>query len=127
MSGGGGREANLASRKLTHRVRLERRATARDVHGHPADEWEAIADCWAWIMFGTGQERRVAAQESASAPATVRVRRSAATASLTPADRVRFDAAVPGAALAAAPIWNIVGVAPIGRDAIELAVVRSQR
>src|SRR3546814_20405166 len=46
------------------------------------------------VHFGTGQERREAAQESASVSATFHVLRHSKTAALTVQDRISFEGAV---------------------------------
>jgi hypothetical protein len=56
-------------------------------------------------VFGTGQERREAAQESASAAATFRVLGNAVTEGVTVKDRIQFDGSA----------WDIISNVPIGR------------
>jgi SPP1 family predicted phage head-tail adaptor len=54
-------------------------------------EWEPYCTEWAAVTFGTGQERRAAAQEQASQTATFQVLRNAKTAALLPTDRINLD------------------------------------
>ena len=108
-------------------IALERRGTATDDLGTEVGTWTLLARTRAQVSYGTGQERRQAAQEQASMTATFRVRRSSVTAALAPlGDRVRFD---PSATLPADPIpadfpaWDITSVAPFERDAIDITAV----
>jgi head-tail adaptor len=64
--------------------------------------WEAYCIEWASVSFGTGQERREAAQESASASATFQVLRNSKTAALSVTDRIVFDGST----------WDIISVVP---------------
>lgn len=119
---------SLPAGRLDKRVRFERQSVGKDRYGAGTGAWAEHATVWAWVVHGTGQERREAAQEDASAAATFRVRRSGATLALSEADRLRFDPLGNGgsAGLDAAPVWDIISVVPIGRDAIEVAAVRSR-
>jgi SPP1 family predicted phage head-tail adaptor len=54
-------------------------------------EWGPYCTEWAAVTFGTGQERRAAAQEQASNSATFQVLRNAKTAALLPTDRINLD------------------------------------
>jgi head-tail adaptor len=114
----------LPAGKLDRRVRFERRVSERNSVGNQkADAFEHLCDRSAWVQFGTGQERRQAAQDNATAPATFRVRRDQLTRQLKPRDRLRFDPVTPGD-LATAPVWDIVSAVPWEREAIDVAAVR---
>jgi len=52
-----------------------------------------LGSAWAEVRFGTGQERREAAQESASVPAVFIMLANPVTRSLVPTDTLRFDGA----------------------------------
>src|SRR3546814_2231885 len=65
-----------------------------DLYGHGEKTWTDYCTEWAAVNFGTGQERREAAQESASVSATFHVLRNSKTAALTVQDRISFDGAV---------------------------------
>lgn len=56
--------------------------------GEPTEIGRAYAE----VRFGTGQERREAAQESASVPATFVMLDNPITRSLTTRDKIRFQA-----------------------------------
>src|SRR3546814_5908084 len=65
-----------------------------DLYGHGEKTWTDYCTEWAAVNFGTGQERREAAQESASVSATFHVLRNSKTAALTVQDRISFEGAV---------------------------------
>ncbi len=72
-------------------------------------------EAFAEVKFGTGAERREAAQESASAPATFRVLRTDLTAVVTPKDRIVFDSSY----------WDITSAVPLGfNEGVEITAVR---
>jgi head-tail adaptor len=91
-------KAGLRNRKVT----FER-------HGEPFDdgyttlpgEWEPYCTEWAAVTFGTGQERRAAAQEQASNTATFQVLRNSKTAALLPTDRINYEG-----------FWDITSIVP---------------
>jgi head-tail adaptor len=113
---------SLAAGALTERIRIERQAAGRDGYGGKTGDWETIAEVRAQVSYGTGMERREAAQESASAPATFRIRRGGLAGGVTAKDRLRFE---PFAApTAASPIWDISSAVPFGRDAIDITATR---
>jgi SPP1 family predicted phage head-tail adaptor len=62
-----------------------------DDYGAEVPDWQTYTTAFAEVRFGTGQERREAAQESATAAVTFRVLHNAMTASVTPKDRISFD------------------------------------
>lgn len=64
--------------------------------------WATWCTEWAKVVFGTGAERRTAAQEQATLTATFHVLRNSKTAELTPLDRIQFDGGV----------WDIASVVP---------------
>lgn len=65
-------------------------------------EWAEYCRAWASVSFGTGQERREAAQESASVTATFQVLRNSKTSSVSVTDRIVFDGGN----------WDITSVVP---------------
>lgn len=69
------------------------------------------------IIFGTGQERRQAAQETASVPATFSMRRDSVTQTLTPADRLRYDDAD----------WDISSIVPSRKYDAVLDITATRR
>lgn len=79
------------------------RATAVDGDfGEPVQTWATYTSPFAEVVFGSGAERRDAAQESASAPATFRVLSTALTDAVTVKDRIVFDGSN----------WDILGNVP---------------
>jgi head-tail adaptor len=116
----------LQAGKLKDRIALERATSGLDDYGGENGGWIELTRVSAQFMPGTGQERRQAAQEQASAPATFRVRRSSVTRALTAKDRIRFNPAVPlpsGILAADFPAWDIVSVVPLARDGIDITAV----
>ena len=70
---------------------------------------------WGGVIWGTGAERREAAQLSASQPATFRVLADSETLSLSVEDRISF----------AGGLWNITSVVPLGlNEGVEVTAVR---
>jgi head-tail adaptor len=74
-------------------IAVERNTPTPDDFGHNIDSWANLCSPWANIVFGSGQERREAAQKAASAPATFYILRSAVTATIGVKDRIVFDGA----------------------------------
>ncbi len=108
--------------KLDKRIRIERLGTGTDDHGGESGTWSTLADRWAQVMNGTGRERREAAQETALAPATFRIRRCGVTGTVTAKDRLRFNPF--GVLGAASPLWDINSVVPFGNDAIDITATQ---
>ena len=91
--------------QLDKRVRLERFTATASKMGTQVKAWTAIGSRRANVSYGTGEERRRAAQTGASVSATFRMRSDPTTRSLTPRDRLQFDDAE----------WDIVSAVPFGR------------
>lgn len=68
-------------------------------------EFAEFTRAWAKVLFGTGQERREAAQERASVSATFNVRWTPKLAQVGPADRINWQG-----------IWDIASAIPVGRN-----------
>jgi head-tail adaptor len=83
---------DFASR-ARYRVMPQRYATVELPSGEEQKTWSDLfaKPIAAAINFGTGRERREAAQETASTTATFQIRRNTITATLTPADQLVFD------------------------------------
>jgi len=62
--------------------------TTKDSHGARVKSWANYTRAYAAVSFGTGEERREAAQHVATGPATFTVPANPATRALTPADRI---------------------------------------
>lgn len=72
-------------------ITVQRYTVTEDPLGGETKAWTDLTQLYAAVSFGTGKERREAAQESASAPATFHVLRTPKAATITPADRLTFD------------------------------------
>ncbi|MGK2908748.1 MAG: head-tail adaptor protein [Sphingobium sp.] len=64
--------------------------------------WADYCTEWAAVSFGTGQERREAAQEAGSAAATFQVLSNAKTGALSVTDRISFDGSM----------WDLTSIVP---------------
>jgi head-tail adaptor len=83
-------------------VMFQRKTVVIDDYGGEIATWADFAGEWVGISFGTGQERREAAQEAGSAPATFYALRNSLTASLSVTDRISYDGS----------FWDITSVVP---------------
>jgi head-tail adaptor len=77
--------------------------------------WVELFKEWATVRYGTGAERRQAAQESATISATFGVVANASTRTITTRHRIAYNG-----------LWNIIAVAPSGTSKIVLTAVQSQ-
>jgi head-tail adaptor len=111
--------AGIGAGDMPYRVAFWRFTATRDDFGGQVKTWAAIPNGarWADIVFGTGRERREAAQEVASAPATFSVRRDSLTRTLTPADRLHYDGAD----------WDISSVVPSRKYDAVLDITAARR
>lgn len=92
-------------------VRFERATTARNaLGGKTASAWASLGERWALVLFGSGSERREAAQEGAVQAATFRVLADEVTTTVTVADRIVHRGLT----------YDVTGIAPIGRGPREL-------
>ncbi|SMF70537.1 phage head completion protein [Allosphingosinicella indica] len=111
--------------KLRDRIRIERMGPpVDDGYTEKPGTFAPIGDRWTEVNYGKGSERREAAQVRASMTATFRVRRCRMTASITPADRLRFDPSRVST-LDAAPVWEITSAVPAEADGIDVTAVRA--
>lgn len=95
---------------------LERFTTTQNDYGEEVETWAAIGQEWANISYGKGSERRQAAMEQASQPATFYVDDNTRTAGLTAKDRISFNGVN----------WDIEGNVPSGdRMEREITAVRA--
>lgn len=102
-------------RTLDQRIRIERALMADNAFGEPVPtSWVELGRVWAKVTYGTGVERREAAQEGASAPATFRVRRSPVTEALKETDRLRH----------AGDPWDISSIVPFARVGFDITATR---
>lgn len=101
--------------ELDKQITFETRTTATDDFGGEMEAFGAPFTAWAKVTFGTGQERRAAAQEQGSQAATFQVRRWSQTDTVTVRDRIVFDGAR----------WDIESRAAIGRDRLDFTATRA--
>ena len=73
-----------------HRVTIERATTAQTDTGAMAKTWGSIGQVWAEIVPMRGDEQIQGMQLTAAVTHTIRMRRTGAAASLTPADRITY-------------------------------------
>ena len=87
-----------------HLVRIQRATTATDDYGQGEQTWHDLATGWARVRYGTGQERREAAQENASQAATFEFDWNPTLAAVKPSDRLYvFDT-----------VWDVASAVTIG-------------
>lgn len=103
----------LSAGRRDRRIVFQRGTASRDFSGETFS-WSELGRAWAQVSFGTGQERREAAQEASNAPATFRVLATPVTADIGTKDRIAFDGSY----------WDIVSNVPLGREGREITAVR---
>lgn len=106
------RDAGLRESLIT----IQRGVLTENDYGSDID-WTSpttVATAYARIRYGTGQERREAAQERAVQSASFECDWNATLASVQAADRISFESEA----------WDIVSKAPLGHEEIHFAAVR---
>ena len=88
--------------KRHDKITIQRKTVETDPYGGEVETWTDFAQEWAQVRFGSGQERREAAQETASQAATFIVLDNARTRSVGVQDRISWDGG----------LWDVTGVAP---------------
>lgn len=89
-----------------HFVTFQRAVISSDDYGGETKTWQTLATGYAAVLYGTGQERREAAQENASVAATFIFDWSPTFASVRTTDRLYcFDT-----------VWDIASVVVIGAN-----------
>jgi SPP1 family predicted phage head-tail adaptor len=91
-------------------ITLQRSTTVQDEYGQETEVWTDLGKEWAAVFYGRGDERRQAAQEQGSLPATFNLVSNAMTRGVKITDRIVIGA----------DIWDIVSAAPMSRAEIEL-------
>lgn len=76
---------------LDHIVAFERGAPSENDYGDEILTWGPLETVAARVRYGTGEERREAAQEQALQPATIMVNWNPILAGVVPKDRAVFD------------------------------------
>ena len=74
-------------------VTIQRATAATDDYGEGAPTWATLTTAFAKVLYGSGQERREAAQEAAAQTATFMFLWGATLAGVTVKDRIVFDGA----------------------------------
>lgn len=106
----------IAKGRLGQRITFQRVSVSTDDHGGETESWTTYASAWAEVHFGSGQERRAAAQEAATQSAGFVVLANTQTLALTPMDRI-------GGYLGSD--WDIVSIFPAPRaGTVEITAVR---
>ena len=98
----------------TELIVFQRATTSDDDYGQPIETWADYATRRARVRFGSAQEKREAAQESASQTATFECVRSAALDAVTLKDRISYLGSA----------WDITETAPLDRATIRFTGVR---
>jgi len=97
------------------RIQFQRGTPTSDDYGGQTVSWASIADAWAQVRWGTGQERRAAAQEGSEQAATFVCDPSSTLQDVKVTDRVSYRGEA----------WDITSVAPMSRSEIHFTAVRS--
>lgn len=107
----------IAAGERDRLIEFQRLITDEDDLGQQSNpEPERIVRAWAKVLFGSGQERREAAQERASQSATFLCNWTPALAEVTQEHRIS----------ALNRIWDITSIAPIGvNDELHFTAVTS--
>jgi SPP1 family predicted phage head-tail adaptor len=106
----------------TELIVFQRATTADDDYGQPVETWADYATRRARVRFGTAQEKREAAQESASQTSTFECVRSSTLDGITTKDRIRYLPSADDPDVLSA--WDIVETAPLDRTTIRFTGVR---
>lgn len=88
-------------------VRFERATYTRDSYGTKIPSWALFTSAWASVKWGSGQERREAAQEKASQVATFEFDWSTKLSGVTVMDKM----------IVFGRTWDISGIVTIGPNA----------
>jgi SPP1 family predicted phage head-tail adaptor len=95
---------SLLQAAAPRRITFERAIVTQDAHGGEIEAWSAVADAFAEVLFGTGQERREAAQELATQAATFIVPWTPTLATVAAKDRINGIGV----------LWDITSAALVG-------------
>ena len=90
----------------SHLVTIQRATVTTDDYKGEIRSWHTHATGWAKVSYGTGQERREAAQENANQAATFMFDWNPTLAAVTAKDRLSVFATV----------WDIVGNVTVGAN-----------
>ena len=104
----------LPAGRRDQQIGFHRASVVADEYGTEVPSWAEIAQRWAAVNYGRGDERREAAREGGAQPATFIVLADEITRTIGLTDRIAF-----------AGVWEIKGIAPRGRAEIEFSAVRA--
>lgn len=96
-------------------VTFETGTATTDDHGGETKTWATITTAYARIRYGTGQERREAAQERQIQAATFECDWNPTLAGVAVTDRITFEDET----------WDITNKAPLGHEEIHFTALRS--
>lgn len=92
----------IGAGKRNRRIRVEAATITKNGFNEPVKTWGPYCTAMAAVIFGSGQERRDAAQEGASAAATFVVPHNPRTKAISVEYRIQFDGSA----------WDIVSNVP---------------
>lgn len=96
-------------------ITFQRATVSVDDYGGETPSWADLVSVYARVKYGTGQERREAAQERATQAATFECDWNTALATVIVTDRILFEGEA----------WDVTSKAPLGHHEIHFAAVRS--
>lgn len=96
-------------------ITIERATVAADDYGGEVKAWATYCQRGAAVTYGRADERRAAAQESASSAATFRIRSDPVTDAIAVTDRLVFNGG----------IWDISSNVPYNRDGRDITAIRA--
>lgn len=96
-------------------ITIQRGTVTADDYGGETTVWSTLITARARVRYGTGQERREAAQERMVQAATFECEWNVGLATVIPTDRIVFDG----------DNWDIISDSPLGHREIHFAAVRS--
>lgn len=100
----------------TETINFERLSTIPNQYGEEVEDWTAAGIVRAAVFWGSGQERRAAAAESASQAASFVVLTTAMTSSIGVSDRIVYMNAP----------WDIESIVKRGRRELEFNARRAR-
>lgn len=98
------------ARRRRYLVQFQVKVPVEDDYGDDGDLWTPLCDEYVDITFGTGQERRAAAQDVASQSATFFALANGDTVRLTTSDRILYP--LDPLNIDKSPVWDITSIVP---------------
>ena len=96
-------------------ISFERATVVVDEYGGETSTFTELTKAWAQVRWGSGQERREAAQEQATQAATFVCDPNPTLSTVQVTDRIQFQGVA----------WDITGIGPIRRSQIHFTAVRA--